>query len=56
MVSFSGILEAKSFVLSSKLIRMQPNNDDTQMYCAKIFNRSKDIGSFPGTNAYSKFF
>jgi hypothetical protein len=56
LISFGGIPNSNASIRSSERIRAQYNADDTQMEWAMHLAEAKNIGSFQGTNAHSKFF
>jgi hypothetical protein len=56
LISFGGIPNTNASIRSSERIRAQYNADDTQMERAMHLAEAKNIGSFQGTNAHSKFF
>jgi hypothetical protein len=56
LINFGGIPEVNSTVRSSERIRSQSNADDTQMDRAMHRAELKNIGSYQGTGAHSKYF
>jgi hypothetical protein len=56
LISFGGIPNSNASIRSSERIRAQYNADDTQMERAMHLAEAKNVGSFQGTNAHSKFF